>query len=792
MTTENRKLNNGIESEEKFAEIPKKVKAAAAVLALIAAVLVAFTLIRSVAVLGTVRFDDGPAGDLYQTFDDLESLNKGWLMVHENGSVEPVTLPLEYRAEGEDRITLRLINPSENLGDQALFFDNNRQGVRVSTNHGLLYTANTSPLTSQLHFTDYQIISLPDKGHIEYISIEFSEPVNGVFYLPEIKTGSESEARYRILYTEWSTLFILIIFVTVGLAILATTIYMHAHREIDRRLYSLLLFMLLATLWGFTSSYLPVLTRIPQEIVGLVCYLSFLSLPIPMAFFVGKSLVHENRLIMGFGIVGIVNLLAQCILSFMGLIQLQKSFYVAYAIVAVGIVIGFVALFKQTRDYPENREYKWVFYGMTIFMVFVIMTMAIYLTGSETTHYVNCLLVGILLFLVALLISVISHYNDMEIAREKEATEMRLYEKFSNYDELTGLKNRRAFERHLESIEASYPKDRDAVLIMMDVNGLKHTNDTFGHAAGDDLIVSAARAVEAAYGDKGACYRIGGDEFVVILEDYLLELSILDDKLEKAIALKNETSRWKLSIARGCSHLLHGSRKQISISDWKQEADVLMYKDKIANTTAHSRNRERDLQRIIDCIVSTIEARDIYTAHHSDRVQEISLCIGDHLGLSNATRESLAISAHLHDIGKIGIPDSVLLKEGKLTDDEFEIIKTHPQIGADIISKAPGMSDISRVVLHHHESYDGKGYPAGLSKEDIPLEARIIAIADSIDAMTSRRCYREPMSIDACREEIARLSGIKYDPALVKIAMDNWNEIQTIILLHPKRLLPAQ
>ena len=158
------------------------------------------------------------------------------------------------------------------------------------------------------------------------------------------------------------------------------------------------------------------------------------------------------------------------------------------------------------------------------------------------------------------------------------------------------------------------------------------------------------------------------------------------------------------------------------------------------------------------------------------------------MGISSATLYNVEKAASLHDIGKVGIPDSILRKAGPLTDEEFRIVKRHSEIGADIISKAQGMYDISQIILHHHERYDGRGYPDGISGTDIPLESRIIAIADSIDAMTSKRVYRDSMSLDECRAEIERNIGTQFDPAIARIVLKNWDGISDIVMLHPKRL----
>ncbi len=187
----------------------------------------------------------------------------------------------------------------------------------------------------------------------------------------------------------------------------------------------------------------------------------------------------------------------------------------------------------------------------------------------------------------------------------------------------------------------------------------------------------------------------------------------------------------------------------------------------------------------IETLRYTVEAKDPYTKGHSDRVSAYSVLIGQKLGLSEDDIKTLRVGGLFHDIGKIGIPDSILLKEAKLTDDEYSEIKNHPSIGAHILCNAEVFKDIIPIVKHHHERYDGKGYPGRLKSDDIPYLARIATIADTFDAMTSKRTYRDAMPIDFVKEEIARCAGTQFDPELAKVFLDilenHYDEIEKIM-----------
>ena len=195
---------------------------------------------------------------------------------------------------------------------------------------------------------------------------------------------------------------------------------------------------------------------------------------------------------------------------------------------------------------------------------------------------------------------------------------------------------------------------------------------------------------------------------------------------------------------------------------------------KTINEQLHDKNQELERAYLdtIGILRQTVEAKDPYTRGHSDRVSEYSVLIGKKLGLDENTLHILKIGGLFHDIGKIGIPDSILLKESKLSDEEYSQIKNHPMIGVHMLGDAAIFTDILPIVKHHHERYDGHGYPSQLVGDDIPYVARIAAVADTFDAMTSKRSYRDSLPIDVVRAEIERCSGTQFDPNIAKVFLD--------------------
>ena len=193
---------------------------------------------------------------------------------------------------------------------------------------------------------------------------------------------------------------------------------------------------------------------------------------------------------------------------------------------------------------------------------------------------------------------------------------------------------------------------------------------------------------------------------------------------------------------------------------------------------------EIDYHEIMECITCALDAKDPYTAGHSQRVSDMAMKVCQLIGLKTENIQQIHIAAHLHDIGKIGVPDAILQKNGKLDDDEYSQIKQHPNIGVHILSHAKIFQNILPIVEHHHEKYDGTGYPGKLAGENIPYLARIASIADSFDAMTSKRAYRDSLPIDIVISEFEKFKGTQFDPNIDDVFLDilknHYDEIEEI------------
>ena len=277
---------------------------------------------------------------------------------------------------------------------------------------------------------------------------------------------------------------------------------------------------------------------------------------------------------------------------------------------------------------------------------------------------------------------------------------------------------------------------------------------------------------------------IHGDQVVEEIRKFNKELYILLLTGHKDLAPPLETIR-RLDIQGYCEKSDKFDQLLLLIeSGIKAISQMQEIKEINAKLKSTYEELEKAYLESIETLRYTVEAKDTYTRGHSDRVSEYSYLIGKYLNLPEEDLKRLKLGGLFHDIGKIGVPDSILLKTERLTEDEYSEIKNHPAIGAHILSNATMFQDIIPIVKHHHERYDGKGYPGKLQGENIPYLARITAIADTYDAMTSKRAYRDPLSIDIVKAEFEKNSGTQFDPKLVPVFLDilnnHYDEIEEI------------
>ncbi|MDD3171615.1 MAG: PAS domain S-box protein, partial [Bacilli bacterium] len=329
---------------------------------------------------------------------------------------------------------------------------------------------------------------------------------------------------------------------------------------------------------------------------------------------------------------------------------------------------------------------------------------------------------------------------------------------YANYhDPLTGLYNFRFYEKEIKELKTN--KNMPITIVMGDINGLKLINDAFGHNVGDELLIRTAHVLHKVCRKKDIIVRIGGDEFIILMPKTTeKEAECLVQKIKEAMK-KEKIGAFTLSISLGYETIYNQDENH---QEALTRAENHMYRHKISENIS-PRNKT------ISIVMNSLFEKNNREMLHSGRVSELSVSLAKALGWSEDKINELKTSGLMHDIGKIGIDESILNKTGKLTEEEWRIVKSHPEIGFRILSTANEFSEIARYVLEHHERWDGKGYPRGIKGDEISIQGRILAIADAFDAITADRTYRKKMSVTEAIEEIRRNSGTQFDPQLVEV-----------------------
>ncbi|WP_026015803.1 HD domain-containing phosphohydrolase [Clostridium beijerinckii] len=351
---------------------------------------------------------------------------------------------------------------------------------------------------------------------------------------------------------------------------------------------------------------------------------------------------------------------------------------------------------------------------------------------------------------------VLAALRDMTVKKElEERLEYLCYN-----DQLTGLYNRRYYEEELKRLDVkeNYP----LTIVLGDVNGLKLINDSFGHVVGDELIKKSAQIIKNGCRFHDVVIRLGGDEFVILLpKTDTYEAEKIVENINN-LAKKEKIQGLDISISFGYETKCHEDEM---IQEIFIKAEDYMYKRKLFESS-NMRGKT------IDTIINTLNEKNKREEQHSVRVANLCELMGKNIGVPKRKIQELKNAGLLHDIGKIAIEENILDKPERLTEDEYNEIKRHPEIGYRILSTVNEMSEIAKYVLSHHEMWNGEGYPKGIKDIDIPFESRIISIVDAYDAMTSERPYRKALTEEFAIEELKRNSGIQFDPELVNVFIE--------------------
>jgi diguanylate cyclase (GGDEF)-like protein/putative nucleotidyltransferase with HDIG domain len=377
-----------------------------------------------------------------------------------------------------------------------------------------------------------------------------------------------------------------------------------------------------------------------------------------------------------------------------------------------------------------------------------------------------------------------NHMIDSINQHKKENQELKIY---ANTDYLTSVYNHKYY---YESINDKIVEGHKQISIMFcDIDKFKLINDAYGHKIGDFLLREIANIIKDKVKDAGMVFRYGGEEFVIIMCDYASEEALIQaEEIRKSIAKSQKLQKYadyfpitiSIGIASYPNHALEGE-------GLIKKSDTAMYYSKQSgrnqcniynnNMDVFSKYSNKDINKelLMDSVLAlaeAVDAKDEYTGEHSKMVSKYSILLAEKLGFTESEKNKLRIGSLLHDCGKIGIPDNIINKPEKLSDEEFAIIKNHTLLGNNIIKHITNDQEIVNSVRSHHERWDGRGYPDGISGNSIHLFARIVCIADVYHAMTSDRPYREALTKEKAIDEFKRGKGTQFDPMLVDVFVE--------------------
>ena len=377
----------------------------------------------------------------------------------------------------------------------------------------------------------------------------------------------------------------------------------------------------------------------------------------------------------------------------------------------------------------------------------------------------------------------VTERKDLEAEREVllQQTKQLLSEALERADQdfLTGLLNHRAFHNTLDEETARAQREGGTLaIVILDLDHFNYLNDVYGYIAGDEMLQQIAKRIGRQCSAYDTLARFGGDEFALLLPNVTqadaaaVVHRVIESVETEGFLPPGYESKIPLAISAGMAlfpvdadnrlELLAVANERLRLA--KSGGDSVIA---LAQNVRHDLTRSRQGFPMLDSMIAAVDNKDRYTRHHSEDVLTYSLEIAVGLGLSRKEQNSIKVAALLHDIGKIGVPDHILRKPGNLTQEEFEAVKQHPMMGAIIVAAVPGFEETLDAVRHHHERWDGEGYPFGLKGEEIPLPARVMAVADAFSAMTTDRPYRKGMSAEQACALIRRGAGSQWDPRCV-------------------------
>lgn len=508
-----------------------------------------------------------------------ESVSDGWYYMKDNQKIE-VTLPTTIHDYNESTLVLYNDSLSKDWASVSLTTRGAVYDLKISLGDNVLYEYDDTsfprniPMSSKVNCT----ATLPSDYNGEKIAFTFYNTENNTYKIPEIYAGHyDSILIYYLSKDFFSFLSVLIMLI---LAIITISAYLYSKYKglNERRFADIAFFLLFCGCWFLTDSSTVQTFSGSSPMIRYVSFYAFMMLALPMLHFVKNTgNMSSYRQINYFIYAFYINIVAQSILNYIGVFDFIDMLFITHLLLASG-VISLVILLQKEYKKENNKEILSILHSFAALGSGGVLALILYWV-LQISYYEVFFDFGIILFIALLIRSLIITAVDNFLFR----TEMLVYQRLAKEDNLTGLKNRRAFDELIEEISNQTGTYKDIFLIFMDLNHLKDINDHFGHGTGDEILIGAARCIERTFQPNGHCFRIGGDEFCVILINPDLSKEEINIHLDQAIDQYNKTmnlGRFQLSIARGISSIRDDDGNIKSIGDWKREADLNMYKNK--------------------------------------------------------------------------------------------------------------------------------------------------------------------------------------------------------------------
>ena len=502
---------------------------------------------------------------------------------------------------------------------------------------------------------------------------------------------------------------------------------------------------------------------ISTSMIMIVITISFILITIYFFFIVQYQNKESQDIIKPIDIMEIIILMS----IFIMVLMLTGMYQSEYKFISIFIVI--IASMQYSKKY-----------SLIISASTAIILLSADMFSGESMENIQILFQKDMVLAGALLCT--SYVVSLYVSIEKEHSEG--LKELVNMDELTGLYSHRYFQEYLnESIELAEEHKLELSLLFMDIDYFKNYNDTNGHQLGDLLLKEIGDILIDCVGNKGIVARYGGEEFTVVLRDITeIEAVSMGERIRdtiqnrKFIGQEYQPSK-SVTISIGVSSYPKRANNKYQLINTADDAlyrakafnknRVVVYKDTLEEVYSHIQT-DKDTMKALKSFMNMMKVKDKYTYGHTQRVAMYSIWFSEYLNLSQEDKLNIRIAACLHDIGKLDIPEELLNKKGRLSDEEFATLKNHPDFGVMLIKDIKSLENHVDIVRYHHERYDGFGYPCKLKGEQIPYLARVLSIADSFDAMTSHRPYNKRKSHQEAIEELKKCSGAQFDPELVK------------------------